>query len=118
MRDFRKYDVWNLAVDFSTSICTLTENFPVNESYGLTVQLRRASVSIASNIAEGASRSSELDFCRFLEIALGSAFEVETQLIISAKLEYITPEIVDMLLENIHTIQKKLNNLIQTIKLH
>lgn len=116
MRDFRKYDVWNLAVDFSTNIYSLTEEFPVNESYSLTMQLRRASVSVASNIAEGASRSSELDFCRFLEIALGSAFEVETQLVIAARLKYISTEIVELLLENIHTIQKKINNLIQTIK--
>lgn len=116
MRDFRKYEVWKLAVEFSVKVYKLTEEFPVSESYGLSHQIRRATVSIASNIAEGASRSSEMDFCRFLEIALGSAFEVETQLIIANKMSYLSMSTFDELASTLHAIQKMINQLIHTIK--
>ncbi|MBQ9137321.1 MAG: four helix bundle protein [Alistipes sp.] len=116
MRDFRKYEVWKLAVEFSVKVYKLTEEFPVSESYGLSHQIRRATVSIASNIAEGASRSSEMDFCRFLEIALGSAFEVETQMIIANKMSYLSMSTFDELTSTLHAIQKMINQLIHTIK--
>jgi four helix bundle protein len=70
----------------------VTLSFPSEEKFGLTNQLRRASVSIPSNIAEGSSRQSNKDFARFLEIAIGSAYEVETQILISSDLGFITPE--------------------------
>lgn len=70
----------------------MTLSFPNEEKFGLTNQLRRASVSIPSNIAEGSSRQSNKDFARFLEIAIGSAYEVETQILISSDLGFITPE--------------------------
>jgi four helix bundle protein len=70
----------------------VTLSFPNDEKFGLTNQLRRASVSIPSNIAEGSSRQSNKDFARFLEIAIGSAYEVETQILISSDLGFITPE--------------------------
>jgi four helix bundle protein len=70
----------------------VTLSFPNEEKFGLTNQLRRASVSIPSNIAEGSSRQSNKDFARFLEIAIGSAYEVETQILISSDLGFITPE--------------------------
>ena len=85
MRDFRQYEVWKNAVSFTTEVYKLTAAFPPSEKFGLVNQLQRASVSIASNIAEGASRTSEKDFTHFLEISLGSSFEVETQLLISKK---------------------------------
>ncbi|MFV8379539.1 four helix bundle protein [Flavobacterium sp. LB3R33] len=81
----------------------MTLSFPNDEKFGLTNQLRRASVSIPSNIAEGSSRQSNKDFARFLEIAIGSAYEVETQILISSDLGFITPEdlkeLTDMLNE-------------------
>ena len=92
MRDFRKYDVWKNAIEITTIVYQLTKSFPSEEKYGLANQIQRASVSIASNIAEGSSRSSEADFSRFLEISLGSAFEVETQVLIAMNLKYITKE--------------------------
>ena len=116
MRDFRKYEVWKLAVEFSATVYKLTAEFPVSESFGLSHQLRRATVSIASNIAEGASRSSELDFSRFLEIAQGSAFEVETQLIIATKMSYLNMSTFDELTSTLHAIQKMINHLIHTVK--
>ncbi|WP_367881666.1 four helix bundle protein [Flavobacterium sp. ZE23DGlu08] len=70
----------------------MTLSFPNDEKFGLTNQLRRAAVSIPSNIAEGSSRQSNKDFARFLEIAIGSAYEVETQILISSDLGFITPE--------------------------
>lgn len=70
----------------------MTLSYPSEEKFGLTNQLRRASVSIPSNIVEGSSRQSNKDFARFLEIAIGSAYEVETQILISSNLRFITPE--------------------------
>lgn len=89
MRDFRKYDIWRDAVGFATDVYKLTSTFPKFEIYGLCDQMQRASVSISSNIAEGCSRESEKDFAHFLEMAIGSAFEVESQLLIAKNLGYI-----------------------------
>ena len=76
MRDFRKYEIWIAAVGYATDIYKLTSAFPKYEIYGLCDQLQRAAVSISANIAEGCSRDSVKDFAHFLEIAIGSAFEV------------------------------------------
>lgn len=89
MRDFTKYDIWKDGIENSIKIYSLTKSFPDEEKFGMTSQIRRASISIASNFAGGCSRTSEKDFKRFLEVALGSAFELKTQLIISYKLKYI-----------------------------
>ena len=77
---------------FCSKIYNVTASFPSEEKFGITNQLRRASVSIPSNIAEGSSRNSNKDFARFLEIAIGSAYEVETQLLISSDLGFINEE--------------------------
>lgn len=88
---------------FCSKIYNVTATFPNEEKFGITNQLRRASVSIPSNIAEGSSRNSNKDFARFLEIAIGSAYEVETQLLISSDLEFIdeenTTELISLLYE-------------------
>jgi len=116
MRDYTKYKVWVDSVEFSVSIYKMTKGFPVDEKFGLISQMRRSSVSIASNIAEGASRSSEKEFSRFVEIAMGSSFEVKTQLIISQKLEYIKGEVFSNLLLKVDEISKQLNALRTTLK--
>lgn len=105
-----------LAVEFATDIYTISNQFPSLEKYALSSQLCRAAVSISSNIAEGAARSSEIEFCRFLEFALGSAFEVETQLLIANNLEYIDTDTFNTLIQKTQTIERKINHLIQTIK--
>ena len=88
MHRYKELKFWQYSRAFCKEIYTITASFPTDEKFGLVSQLRRASVSIASNIAEGASRKSNKDFSRFLTIALGSCYEVETQLLISNDLEF------------------------------
>jgi four helix bundle protein len=85
MFNFEKLDVWQKAIDFASPVYNETRAFPAEERFGLTNQLRRAAVSISSNIAEGSSRSSKSDFARFLEIAAGSVFEVVSQAFIAQR---------------------------------
>ncbi|MBN2572254.1 MAG: four helix bundle protein [Ignavibacteriales bacterium] len=114
MRNFRKYDIWNDGIELVKKIYKYTADFPKNEIFGLVSQMRRAAVSIPSNIAEGCSRNSDMEFKRFLEIAIGSAFELETQLLICDELKITKQraEFIDMLIN----IQKKINSLIKKIK--
>lgn len=116
MRNFRNYKIWNESVAFTTEIYKISRTFPTYERYGLGDQLRRASVSIASNIAEGSARESEREFIHFLSISLGSAFEVETQLQIAYNLDYIHHQTLESLLEKVHLIEKQINELISVIK--
>jgi len=89
MQDFRKLKVWEKAHNLTLAVYRQTRNFPAEEKYELTNQLRRAAVSIAANIAEGSSRDSWADFRRFLQIALGSMNEAQYYLILSRDLEYV-----------------------------
>ncbi|MEY4569448.1 MAG: hypothetical protein RLZZ398_887 [Verrucomicrobiota bacterium] len=79
MFGFERLDVWGKAIDFADTVYSVTRDFPSDERFGLTNQMRRAAVSISSNIAEGCSRNSPKDFARFIEIATGSLFEVVSQ---------------------------------------
>jgi four helix bundle protein len=89
MNHYRELLVWRKAVDFAVRIYKETERFPKTEVYGITSQLRRASASIAANIAEGAGRNSDKEFVHFLSISLGSIYEVETFLCIAKEIEYL-----------------------------
>ena len=121
-RDFRKYPVWKEAVDYATYVYEVTGKMPWFEKKGLCDQLQRVAVSISSNIAEGAARSSDADFAHFLDFALGSAFEVETQLLIANNVGYF--DNVDLnvdvnfqkLMDRIHSIERQLNVLISSIR--
>ena len=93
------------------NVYTFVETFPKTEKYGLSSQITRSAVSIPSNIAEGASRNSEKDFARFLEIALGSAFELETQLIIASKRKYVSPESLEQTVNKLSSLQKRIYGL-------
>ena len=123
-RNFREYPVWNEAVDYATYVYEVTSQMPWFEKKGLCDQLQRAAVSISSNIAEGAARSSDADFAHFLDFALGSAFEVETQLLIAKNVGYIKNDNLDLnggatyevLLSKLHSIEKQLNGLISSIR--
>lgn len=106
MHRFKDLEIWKLSRQLCSQIYLTTSNFPDNEKFGLTNQLRRASVSVPSNIAEGCSRSSDKDFSRFLEIAIGSLYEIETQLLIAFDLGYINQTKLDELLYNLDIIIK------------
>jgi len=92
MFNFEKLDVWKRAIDFADLVYSLSRNFPVEERFGLTNQMRRAAVSISSNIAEGSSRLSRPDFGRFVEIATGSLFEVVSQAEIGLRQGFLSKE--------------------------
>jgi four helix bundle protein len=108
LRDFRKYDIWTDSMALVDDVYTFVEAFPNTDKYGLSSQITRSAVSIPSNIAEGASRNSEKDFARFLEIALGSAFELETQLIIASKRKYISEESLEETIQKLSSLQKRI----------
>ena len=116
MQDFTKLQVWNKAHSFTIDLYKITSNFPSEERYGLTNQIRRASVSIESNIAEGCGRNGDREFSRFLDIAQGSAYEVRTQLLIARDLEYISSEIFESLNNQIVSVSKMLNSLNQKLQ--
>jgi four helix bundle protein len=92
MFNFEKLEVWKKAVDFADFVYVTTRAFPDSERFGLTSQMRRAAVSISSNIAEGTSRHSKDDYARFLEIATGSVFEVVSQSYLAQRQGYLSEE--------------------------
>lgn len=115
MGNFKELIVWQKAVALVTEIYLVTKNFPKEELYCLTNQIRRCSVSIPSNIAEGHSRRSSLDYLQFLKISRGSCAELETQLIISKNLSYLTLEDFEILNEKSIEISKMLNAIISKL---
>lgn len=116
MRDFTKYEVWKLGTDFTVQIYYITKSFPDEEKFGIVSQMRRAAVSIPSNIAEGSSRSTEKEFKRFIEISVGSCFELKTQLMIASRLGYQFSINVNDLLIKLDSIIKQLIALRGTLK--
>ena len=90
MRDYKRLDVWRLSIELSKNIYDITRNFPKDEIYGLIPQIRRASVSISSNIAEGCGRRTKKDFVQFLHNASGSLKEVGSQLVLAKDLGYVS----------------------------
>ena len=92
MFNFEKLGVWQKAIEFADLVYNQTRNFPSDERFGLTNQMRRAAVSISSNLAEGTSRTSQTDFARFIEIATGSVFEVVSQSFIGQRQGFLTEE--------------------------
>ena len=116
MRKFRELKIWQKGMNIVTGVYRLTALLPVDEKFGLKAQLQRAEVSIPSNIAERCSRAGEQEFKRFLEIAIGSAYELETQLKISLNLDLIPKGTVDPILSMVSQEQKMLNSFISTVK--
>jgi four helix bundle protein len=95
--NFEKLDVWHKAINFADQVYALTRAFPDNERFGLTNQMRRAAVSISSNLAEGSSRSSKSDFARFIQIATGSVYEVISQATIAKRKGFLPEAAFDKL---------------------
>jgi len=115
VRTHKDLDVWKKSISFVTSIYKATKQFPKEELYGLVSQIRRASVSIPSNIAEGAVRKGKAEFRQFLFISLSSAAEVNTQLIISRNLGFIKENDFVKLISELNSISKMTQGLIKSI---
>ncbi|MDY0402786.1 four helix bundle protein [Sulfurovum sp.] len=109
-------DVWKMSMDLVKEIYTLTDTFPTYEQFGLTSQLRRASVSVPSNIAEGSARNGNKEFINFCYISLGSLSEIETQIIIAYELNFLEDTVTQSVLQKIELIRKKLLNFIKYLK--
>jgi four helix bundle protein len=116
VRSYRDLIVWQEAMSLAKSVYKISANFPRREVYGLTSQIRRASISIPSNIAEGHARDSTREYLRFVSITLGSLAELETQLCLAAELEFCTQQQVDEVLKlaevlgrRLHALQSSLN---------
>ena len=103
--NYKNLKIWNLGIEIVDEVYKLTDTFPNEEKFGLLSQINRCSISIPSNIAEGSSRTDK-SFSHFIDIALGSSFELETQLIIAFKRNYINKEQLKILEEKIAEFQK------------
>ncbi|TWO32631.1 four helix bundle protein [Seonamhaeicola sediminis] len=114
MRNFRELDVWKDSVALVKKVYVLIDHLPETEKFGLKSQISRCVVSIPANIAEGCAKDSQKDFVRFLQISLGSAFELETHIIICSELSYLTyPQ---ELIGEINVLQKRIKSLINYSK--
>lgn len=111
IKSYRDLKVWEAAISLAEDVYHISSAFPKSETYGLTQQLRRASVSIPSNIAEGHARTSSKEFLHFISIAFGSLAEVETQLILAMRLGYLKQENQDLLLSHCGEVGRMLRGL-------
>ena len=116
MRPHERLDVWRKAIEFVVALYKATETFPKDEKFGLTSQLRRAAVSIPANIAEGAGRKSPKEFLYFLSNSQGSASEVETELLIASRLNYVTDDSYQSLCVSLDEIGRMLTGLSQHLQ--
>jgi len=115
MKTYRDLMIWQKSMDLVVVIYKKTNSFPDNEKYGLVSQLRRAVVSLPSNIAEGYGRNSGGDFNRFLNIAMGSLFEIQTQIELSYLLKYLSKEEFEKLYELTREIERMTGSFIRTL---
>ena len=115
-RNFREYKVWQDSVHYATHIYQVTGKMPWFEKKGLCDQLQRAVVSISSNIAEGSAKPSDNDFAHYLDIALGSAYEVETQLLIASQVGYLDDDHYSSLHKDVVDIERQLYGLIRSLR--
>ena len=115
IQNFRDLDVWRLGKEIVLYVYKITKGFPKEELFGLVSQMRRAAVSIPSNIAEGFNRQHNKEYRQFLYVALGSCAELETQLELSCDLKYMRPNVRDSLLEKLDHETRMLRNLIKKL---
>lgn len=116
MKSHKDLDVWKAAIKLARETYVLTASFPIEERFGMTTQMRRASVSIASNIAEGAARQGDKEFIQFLHIASGSAAELETQLLIAKEVGLTSPKDADAVDKDLAQLRQLLLGLIRSLK--
>ncbi len=117
MKDFRELKVWEKAHQLTLLVYQLTAAFPQDERYGLTSQIRRASMSIATNIAEGCGRGSDADFAHFLQIAMGSACETEYQLLLAQDLGYLPQDGYSVLQDSLQEVKRMIASLLKTLRI-
>ena len=115
MNDFKKLKVWSHGIHLTKLIYELSEELPQLEKYGLVSQMRRAAVSIPSNISEGSSRETDKDYKRFLRIALGSTFELETQLVLVRELRLLADERLESVFQTLAEEQRMLTGFIKVL---
>jgi len=115
IKSYKDLNIWKRSIELVEDVYKITKNFPKEEIYGLTSQLRRAAVSIPSNIAEGFTRLHNKEYRQFLYISLGSCAELNTQIIISSRLSYLSNEKVNRTLNEIEEISKMIMGLIKKI---
>lgn len=115
MNSYKDLIVWQKSIELCEKVYKITEVFPKSEVYGLTSQIRRCSVSIPSNIAEGQRRRYKSEFLQFLRFAFGSGAELETQLLIALKIGYLSDNDYNLLISLLDEVMKMLNKLISTI---
>ena len=116
MKDFRNLQVWEKAHALALVVYRVTKSFPKEELYGLTSQIRRSSTSIPTNIAEGCGRSGDAELARFMQISMGSASELEYQLLLAHDLNYLDNEIYTELHEKVTEVKRMLAGFIKTLK--
>ena len=116
MKNFKKLKVWQKGIELVVDIYKSTNSFPKEEMYGLTSQIKRSAISVPSNIAEGSGRGSDKDFNRFLDIALGSSFELETQLTIAKKLNFISDKDFSEIINSLDEEQRMIAGLQKNLK--
>lgn len=114
MRNFRELDIWKDSIELVKEVYSLVEHIPDTEKFGLKSQLTRSVDSISANIAEGCAKDSQKEFVRFLQISLGSAFELETHIIICVELLFVDKQ--DNLIEKINILQRRIKALINYSK--
>ncbi len=116
MHNFKELNVWKDSMKMAKEIYTITKTFPIEEKFSIISQLNRASISIPSNIAEGAGRDSKKEFNQFLNIALGSAYELETQLILSNEFGYLEKEKLTKISADLSKLQRMISALKKSLK--
>ncbi|TRX49335.1 four helix bundle protein [Fulvivirga sp. M361] len=117
MNNYKELKIWQKSVDLAVKVYELTQDFPKEEIYGLTSQIRRSGVSIPSNIAEGSGRNSSKEFNHFLGISHGSSYELDTQLTIASRIGFLKEEHFQTLQSEIDEIQKMNHGLKKSLKL-
>lgn len=116
MKNFKNLKIWQKGIELVVNVYKDSMKFPKEELYGLTSQIRRSAVSIPSNIDEGSGRNSDKEFNRFLDISLGSSFELETQLIIAHELEFLSDTTFEDLNNKVIEEQKMITGLKRSLK--
>lgn len=116
MKDFRQLKVWEKSHQLALAIYKASKEFPKQELYGRTSQIRRASISVPTNIAEGCGRNTDADFARFLQMAMGSASETEYQLILAHDLQFLPKDSYEKLHNDVEEVKRMLASLLKTLR--